>query len=244
MTTKHSILIALIGFVAFITISTQTFAQVKVGSNPTSIGTTSNLEVEASNGNKTIINKATGQVTVIDGTQGVGKVFTSDANGAASWVAPVAPPATTIAPFSAVLSTTRQSFTASVAGNTAQEVKFDGESFDASNAFTPTTGRFTAPTAGYYLFSGAVQFDNTLVSGQPTFAGVSMTLTKNFGATGSSRLGQYVATGGGTIVSGSLSTIAFLNAGDYVSLTAGAQISSGTTYQLVSLSFYGYKIAN
>jgi len=56
-------------------------AQVKVGANPTVIGTNSNLEVEAANGNKTIVNKANGQVTIQDGTQGSGKVLTSDANG-------------------------------------------------------------------------------------------------------------------------------------------------------------------
>ena len=60
-------------------------AQVKVGANPASIGTTSNLEVEATNGNKTIVNKTTGQVTIQDGTQAVDKVLTSDASGNASW---------------------------------------------------------------------------------------------------------------------------------------------------------------
>lgn len=60
-------------------------AQVKIGANPTTIGATSNLEVEATNGNKTIVNKTNGQVTIQDGTQGAGKVLTSDANGAASW---------------------------------------------------------------------------------------------------------------------------------------------------------------
>ena len=60
-------------------------AQVKVGANPTTIGTNSNLEVEAANGNKTIVNKNTGQVTIQDGTQGNGKILTSDAAGNASW---------------------------------------------------------------------------------------------------------------------------------------------------------------
>ncbi|MBD2699168.1 hypothetical protein IC229_00870 [Spirosoma sp. BT702] len=61
------------------------YAQVKIGSNPGTIGATSNLEVEAANGNKTSVNKSTGQVTIQDGTQGAAKILTSDANGGASW---------------------------------------------------------------------------------------------------------------------------------------------------------------
>lgn len=63
-------------------------AQVKIGANPGTIGSSSNLEVEATNGNKTVVNKATGQLTIQDGTQGAGKILTSDANGGSSWVAP------------------------------------------------------------------------------------------------------------------------------------------------------------
>ncbi|MCY7356353.1 MAG: hypothetical protein LH609_02595 [Rudanella sp.] len=60
-------------------------AQVKIGANAKTIGASSNLEVEAANGNKTIVDKATGQVTIKDGTQGANKVLTSDANGGSSW---------------------------------------------------------------------------------------------------------------------------------------------------------------
>ncbi len=82
-------------------------AQVKIGANPASIGGTSNLEVEAANGNKTIIQKDNGNVGIgttspgaklevnngttagavklVDGTQGIGKVLTSDANGVGTW---------------------------------------------------------------------------------------------------------------------------------------------------------------
>jgi hypothetical protein len=62
------------------------FAQVKIGTNPTTINTANNLEVEASTaGRVTSVNRTTGQVTVKDGTEGVDKVFTSDATGGASW---------------------------------------------------------------------------------------------------------------------------------------------------------------
>lgn len=66
------------------------FAQVKIGTNPTTIEPNSNLEVEASTaGRKTKIDKTTGQVSIADGTQGAGKVLTSDATGGASWQNPL-----------------------------------------------------------------------------------------------------------------------------------------------------------
>jgi hypothetical protein len=65
------------------------FAQVKIGTNPTVIEPASNLEVEASTtGRKTKVDKTTGQVTIADGTEGAGKILTSDAAGGASWQAP------------------------------------------------------------------------------------------------------------------------------------------------------------
>jgi hypothetical protein len=56
----------LIGFVvAFaLTASTSVFAQVKIGTNPTTIGTNSNLEVEATNNRKVIVDKGTGTLKV------------------------------------------------------------------------------------------------------------------------------------------------------------------------------------
>jgi hypothetical protein len=56
---------------ALIAVSGSVFAQVKIGTNPTTIDPANNLEVEASTvGRKTSINKTTGQVTIADGTQG------------------------------------------------------------------------------------------------------------------------------------------------------------------------------
>ncbi|GLU56211.1 hypothetical protein [Dyadobacter frigoris] len=66
--------------------SSTLFAQVKIGTNPTTINTANNLEVESSTaGNKVIIDKTTGKVTIADGSQGAAKVLTSDANGVATW---------------------------------------------------------------------------------------------------------------------------------------------------------------
>ncbi|WP_159471530.1 hypothetical protein [Dyadobacter sp. 3J3] len=51
---------------AFILSSSTLFAQVKIGANSTTIGANSNLEVEATNGNKTVITKDAGKL-IIDG---------------------------------------------------------------------------------------------------------------------------------------------------------------------------------
>jgi hypothetical protein len=61
------------------------FAQVKIGANPSTIDVSSAMEVEAANGNKTVVNKTNGQLRIQDGTQGADRVLTSDANGNASW---------------------------------------------------------------------------------------------------------------------------------------------------------------
>jgi hypothetical protein len=81
---QHSIL-----FLALLCFAMNVNGQVKIGSNPTTIEATSNLEVEASTaGRKVKVNKTTGQLTIKDGTEGMDKILTSDANGAAIWKAP------------------------------------------------------------------------------------------------------------------------------------------------------------
>ncbi|OZI07670.1 hypothetical protein BWI93_13200, partial [Siphonobacter sp. BAB-5385] len=54
-------------FLAALLTSSSLFAQVKVGTNPTTIETNSNLEVEAStSGRKVKVDKTTGQMTIAD----------------------------------------------------------------------------------------------------------------------------------------------------------------------------------
>lgn len=77
-------------FVSALLLSTTlSLAQVKIGTNPTTIEPASNLEVEAATaGRKVKVDKTTGQLTIKDGTEGSGKVLTSDAVGGASWQTP------------------------------------------------------------------------------------------------------------------------------------------------------------
>jgi len=65
---------------------TSLFAQIKIGTNPTSIEANSNLEIEASTaGRKVVVDKTTGQVTIADGTQENAKVLMTNADGKTSW---------------------------------------------------------------------------------------------------------------------------------------------------------------
>lgn len=73
-------------------------AQVKIGANPTSIGTTSNLEVEATNGQKVFTNKTDGTLTIQNtpvSTNTADKMLGVDATGKVvtlqSTAVPVAP---------------------------------------------------------------------------------------------------------------------------------------------------------
>lgn len=171
-------------------------AQVKVGANPGTIESTSALEVEATNGNKTTINKTNGQVTIKDGTQGANKVLTSDANGMASW--------------QVVKSQTTNTFVA-VTGGVAQQinlgnnvVSFASETLDEGNNYNPATSTFTVPENGIYYINSYIT-----VSGQPQYQlgriGVDMkvSINGNPGITLSAGIayqGDWGYSGGGTLL--------------------------------------------
>jgi hypothetical protein len=96
-----------------------------------------------------------GNVKIVDGTQGAGKVFTSDATGNGSWKTKK------VAFFAGSSTATDQS----IAQNNLTTLLFQnsGSSFTLNDGggYSPTTGFFTAPVAGVYnlnanlLFAGA-----------------------------------------------------------------------------------------
>lgn len=80
-------------------------AQVKIGSNPSSINNNAHLDIESTTGSRLIVTKdsskvgigtltpaakldVAGKVKISDGTQGNGKLFVSNASGVGSWVTP------------------------------------------------------------------------------------------------------------------------------------------------------------
>ncbi|MFC5871778.1 hypothetical protein SAMN05443633_11761 [Chryseobacterium arachidis] len=147
--------------------------------------------------------------------------------------------------FSTVSTTTRQTLPATTGPYIGSEITYpQGTVLNTGNALNTSTGRFTAPTNGYYMFYGSTQFDNSLVSGTPTFNFTVLYLIKNFSTTPNNVLVQSFQPNPGSLVGVNVSCITYLNAGETVSMAGVAAVSSGNVYQVVVSSLYGYKIAN
>lgn len=148
--------------------------------------------------------------------------------------------------FSTVPTSTRQTGTATP-GSSYIQTEFNypqGTVINSGNALNTTNGRFTAPTNGYYMFYGSTQFDNGLVPGTPTFGFVVLYLVKNYATTPNNVLVQSFLSNPGAFAGTNVSCITYLNAGETVSMSGAASVSSGNVYQVVLSSLYGYKIAN
>jgi len=139
--------------------SSTAFAQVKIGTNPTTIEPNSNLEVEASTpGRKMKVDKTTGQVSIADGTEGVGKVLTSDATGGTSWQYPLSG--------AMVNGTTGSQVTVT---NTATFATYSGATITLPRAGTyMVTAQWTMPTASTTYPIGNQAFINTALSTNPS----------------------------------------------------------------------------
>ncbi|SDR05038.1 hypothetical protein SAMN05421664_3293 [Chryseobacterium soldanellicola] len=147
--------------------------------------------------------------------------------------------------FSTVSTTTRQTLPATTGPYIGSEINYpQGTVINTGNALNTSNGRFTAPTNGYYMFYGSTQFDNSLISGTPTFNFAVLYLIKNFSTTPNNVLVQSFQPNPGTLVGVNVSCITYLNAGETVSMASVAAVSSGSVYQVVVSSLYGYKIAN
>jgi len=139
--------------------SSAAFAQVKIGTNPTTIEPNSNLEVEASTpGRKMKVDKTTGQVSITDGTQGAGKVLTSDAAGGTSWQYPLSG--------AMVNGTTGGNVHIT---NSAANQYYSGGSITFPKAGTyMVTARWMMPNAATTYPSGYMAFINTALSSSPS----------------------------------------------------------------------------
>lgn len=147
--------------------------------------------------------------------------------------------------FSTVSTTTRQTMPATTGPYIATEIVYpQGMVINTGNVFNTSTGRFTAPTNGYYMFYGSTQFDNGSLPGNPAFNFALLYLIKNFSTTPNNVLVQSYQNNPGSLVGTNVSCITYLNAGETISMASVAAVASGTTYQVVLSSLYGYKIAN
>lgn len=148
--------------------------------------------------------------------------------------------------FSTISTTSRQSLPATASGPYINgEINYpQGTVINTGNVMNTANGRFTASTSGYYMFYGSTQFDNGAVAGAPNFAWAILYLVKNFSTTPNNVLVQSYHSSPGILVGANVSCITYLNAGETVSMASAAAVNSGTIYQVVVSSFYGYKIAN
>jgi len=147
--------------------------------------------------------------------------------------------------FSTVSTTTRQTLPATTGPYIVSEINYpQGTVINTGNALNTSTGRFTAPTNGYYMFYGSTQFDNGSLPGNPAFNFALLYLVKNFSTNPNNVLVQSYQANPGSLVGTNVSCLTYLNAGETVSMAAVAAVASGSTYQVVVSSLYGYKIAN
>ncbi|CAG5000580.1 hypothetical protein DYBT9275_02491 [Dyadobacter sp. CECT 9275] len=137
-------------FAAMLFSSATLFAQVKIGTNPTTIEATSNLEVEASTPNRQVkVDKTTGQLTIKDGTEGTGKVLISDANGGAAW--------TLLTSAFRMTSITDQGITSGT--GVYYLVTFTAAPLDQdAGCTTGASSRYTVKQAGTYTVLGSINF--------------------------------------------------------------------------------------
>ena len=133
------------------------FAQVKIGTDPTVIDPANNLEVQASTtGRKISINKTTGKITIADGTQGAGRILTSDASGGASWQN-----STTFIFYASQNNTLASPYTIPsglASYSLGQKIPFTPV---FGNGYNATTKAYSIPTAGYYRISAGVRCRGT-----------------------------------------------------------------------------------
>lgn len=155
------------------------------------------------------------------------------------------PAAASTFPFSSVSTTTRQTLPATTGPYVVSEINYpNGTVINTGNVLNTTNGKFAAPVSGYYMFYGSTQFDNGAVSGAPNFSWAILYFIKNYSTTPNNILVQSYQPSPGILAGTNVSCITYLNAGETVSMAAAAAVTSGSIYQVVVSSFYGYKIAN
>jgi len=144
-------------------------AQVKIGSNPTTIDANNNLEVESNDPTKKVSISKSGKLTIADGSQGAGYVLTSDANGTATW----SPLATANIPqtvFNGAITSLATVPTFPVAGSTPNP----HDQPDQRLPLVPTVGasywdagtkRFSAPADGVYSIQVGLACTSTTGAG-------------------------------------------------------------------------------
>lgn len=166
-----------------------------------------------------------GNVKITDGTEGAGKVLTSDVSGNASWQAPPAQVA-----FKAYLY-----FNNFTVNNQTNNIPWDSVEYNYGSAFNQGTGLFTAPSTGLYFIHCQVEWAST-------FTGGAWIDTKNTTTLLYQSCQTVADIGWGETMN--VSAMYHLNAGESIRVSVGeAGNGSQTINAFKSLTyFFGYKV--
>ncbi|WP_019991086.1 hypothetical protein [Rudanella lutea] len=140
-------------------------AQVKIGANPGIIGSSSNLEVEANNGNKTVVDKATGAVSITATADPLKLVGLQPATGSETALlidgnGVVKKQGTTISiPTVRASGGTSANFDATSLGSL-RKTPINTMSLN-DGGFSTNTNSYTIATNGIYMISGVISFNYT-----------------------------------------------------------------------------------
>lgn len=214
-------------------------AQVKVGSNPTTISSTSNLEVEATNGVKTVIEKSNGNVGIGSVTPTNGLHVKAAANpvrfegiqsgsGANLVIDPSGiVKSENIATAKLILVLRRNT---AWTATTNHVIPWDGEEYDPENAFTPGASSYIIKKTGLHQI-----FLNASVSGPASFTVGSswyLRILKNGGTIAAS---DAVRSAG---ASSTVFSVEQFNAGDVISVDFGGSTADSVNPGITKLSVF------
>lgn len=139
-----------------------------------------------------------GNVKIVDGNQGFGKAFVSDANGLGAWSNAVA------------VGARRTGSTLNILGNNIATLVCNAIDYDNNSTYNNSTGQFIVPASGVYHFDVAV-----IVSSSGSSPTVRLRLRKNLVEL---RESTSILTTSSTRTSINLSTDVYLTQGDSIDL--------------------------
>lgn len=172
-----------------------------------------------------------GNVKITDGTQGMGKVLTTDDNGLASWK-PVPNAQSGFNVF-------RQNSNIVVADATDQAIVFDGQRFADIVAYNTSTGLFTVPVNG----SGAYQFNLKIQwrMAPSSQANLSVYLTVNNTKVEESNESISTSANSDNKMM-TIATLLRLNAGDVVKVVVRQESGNNQEISIGGSSFSGFRV--